>query len=234
MSNRFKFAFSILFAGSVMLSAITARADDWNKETVMTFTAPFEVPGQVLPAGTYVFKLADSDSDREIVQIFSEDQKQLLATILATAAYRLEPTDNTVVTFEERGSGSPEALHRWFYAGDTAGVEFVYAKPTEQVVAEAQQSEPTPTSVTAAPEPNTDLTVSEPQPTTTVEEEDVLLLPEATPALPAPGAPPTAHAPAATPETLPKTAGNFAAIPLIGLLLLSAGFATIRMARWQS
>ena len=40
----------------------TAMADDYNKETVVTFSQPIEVPGvnaQVLPAGTYVFVIVD-------------------------------------------------------------------------------------------------------------------------------------------------------------------------------
>jgi len=48
--------------GSV--SAPGARADEWNKKTVMTFNQPVEIPGQILPAGTYTFKLLNSPSDR--------------------------------------------------------------------------------------------------------------------------------------------------------------------------
>ena len=52
-----------------------ARADDWNRKTVVTFSGPVEIPGVhlqgwgVLPAGSYVFKILDSQSDRHIVQI---------------------------------------------------------------------------------------------------------------------------------------------------------------------
>lgn len=45
-------------------------ADAWNRKTVVTFSAPVEVPGvgaQTLPAGTYVFKIHDTASDRHIV-----------------------------------------------------------------------------------------------------------------------------------------------------------------------
>ena len=43
-----------------------AKADEWNRKTVMTFSGPVEIPGVhlkgwgVLPAGTYVFKIMDS------------------------------------------------------------------------------------------------------------------------------------------------------------------------------
>jgi hypothetical protein len=82
----------------------------------------------VLPAGTYVFKIMDSQSDRHIVQIFSKDEKTVYATILAIPNYRLKPTDKTVITFRERPAGEPEALRAWFYPGRNWGEEFVYPK----------------------------------------------------------------------------------------------------------
>jgi hypothetical protein len=101
---------------------------------VITFSGPVEIPGVhltgwgVLPAGTYVFKILDSQSDRHIVQMFSKDEKTVYATILAIPNYRLKPTDKTVVTFRERPAGEPEALRAWFYPGRNWGEEFVYPK----------------------------------------------------------------------------------------------------------
>jgi LPXTG-motif cell wall-anchored protein len=111
-----------------------AKADDFNRETVITFSGPVEIPGVhmkgwgVLPAGTYVFKIMDSQSDRHIVQIFSQDKLTVYATILAIPNYRLTPTDKTVMTFRERPAGEPEALRAWFYPGRNWGEEFVYPK----------------------------------------------------------------------------------------------------------
>jgi LPXTG-motif cell wall-anchored protein len=105
-----------------------ARADEWNKKTVMTFSQAVEIPGQILPAGTYTFVLADSPSDRHIVQIFNADGSQIIATVLAINNYRLKPTGDTVVKFVERSGDNPEALKGWFYPGDNFGQEFVYPK----------------------------------------------------------------------------------------------------------
>jgi hypothetical protein len=118
--------FATLFASSSVLPS--AKADEWNKKTVVTFNVPVEVPGKILPEGTYVFKLADGQSDREIVQIFTEDERELITTILAMRAYRLEPTGKPVITLEERPPGSPEAVKRWFYPGDNDGFQFTYPK----------------------------------------------------------------------------------------------------------
>ena len=109
----------------------SAKADDRNKVTRVTFGVPVEVPGsgaQVLPAGTYVFKIADSRSDSHIVQIFSEDQKHVFTTILSKSQHRFRPTNNTVVTLKQRAPGQPEAISAWFYPGDELGQGFVYAK----------------------------------------------------------------------------------------------------------
>ena len=109
----------------------TVNADTWDKKTIVTFSQPVEIPGvgaHVLPAGRYLFKLMDSLSDRNIVQIFNEDQTHVYATILAIPNYRLRATDKTVMTFRERAAGSPEALRAWFYPGANWGQEFVYPK----------------------------------------------------------------------------------------------------------
>jgi hypothetical protein len=106
-----------------------ARADTYNKETVFTFSQPIEIPGgKTLPSGTYVFKLLDSQADRHIVQIWNEEKTQLLATILAIPNYRLQPKDESVITFHERPGVCPVAVRAWFYPGDNFGQEFVYTK----------------------------------------------------------------------------------------------------------
>ncbi len=112
----------------VMLAVLVARADEYNKKTVVTFNGPVEIPGKALPVGTYVFKLFDSDSDRSIVQIWNKDETQLIATVLAIPDYRLTPADNPIITFEERAQGSPPAIRAWFYPGDNYGYEFVYPR----------------------------------------------------------------------------------------------------------
>lgn len=119
----------------------SAAADDWNRKTVVTFSNPVEIPGVhlagwgVLPAGTYVFKILDSQSDRHIVQIFNKDETTIYATILAVPNYRLKATDKTVITFSERPAGEPEALRAWFYPGRNWGEEFVYPKAKAMTLA---------------------------------------------------------------------------------------------------
>lgn len=121
---------SIVVLYAVVFSS-AAGAQSRSKKTSVTFSAPVEIPGvnaQVLPAGTYVFRLLDSQSDRHIVQVFNKAENHIYATILAIPNYRLKATDKTVMTFAERRAGDPQAIRAWFYPGDNWGQEFVYPK----------------------------------------------------------------------------------------------------------
>lgn len=142
--QQFKLGLSVgcmALVGAIL--APVANADDWNRKTVMTFSGPVEIPGvhltgwAVLPAGTYVFKILDSQSDRHIVQIFNKEETAIYATILAIPNYRLKATDKTVITFTERPAGEPEALRAWFYPGRNWGEEFVYPKQRATALAKA-------------------------------------------------------------------------------------------------
>jgi hypothetical protein len=132
----------ILLAGIGILGGMVQRAiaDEWDQRTTFTFSSPVEIPGQVLEAGTYVFKLADSSSDRSIVQVFSNNEKHLYGTFLAIADHRLRPAGKPIITFEERAAGSPEAVRAWFYPGQDYGHQFVYPKPKAAELAKANNT----------------------------------------------------------------------------------------------
>ena len=117
----------IICAVLVCVAAIpVAKADPWNKKTIVTLSESLEVPGTVLDPGTYIFQLADSQSNRHIVQIWTEDGQHLITTIQAVPAYRQQVSDESTFNFDERPANSPMALRTWFYPGDNTGQEFVY------------------------------------------------------------------------------------------------------------
>ena len=105
-----------------------ASADVSDKKTIVTLSAPVEIPGKVLPPGTFVFKLLDSPSNRNIVQIFDKDEQHLYATALGIPDYRAETPDKLLVQFEETPGNSPPALKSWYYPGDNYSVQFVYPR----------------------------------------------------------------------------------------------------------
>src|SRR5258708_292055 len=92
----------ILLVGLGFLAGMVPRAsaDEWDQKTIFTFSGPVEIPGQVLSAGTYVFKLADSSSNRNVVQVFSEDERHLYGTFLSIPDQRLRPAGKPIITFD--------------------------------------------------------------------------------------------------------------------------------------
>jgi hypothetical protein len=210
-----------------VLAVPTATADDWNRKTVITFSGPVEVPGvgaQILPAGTYVFKILDSQSDRHIVQIFNQEETHVFTTILAIPNYRLKTTDKTAITFRERPAGQPEALRAWFYPGHEWGEEFVYAKSRAIELAK-ESNEPvleTPIELTTAPvEALKTAPIEAVAPTG--EPIELAQVVEAPPVVAAPvvAAEPVTVAAA---DPLPNTASPLPLIGMIGLLMIGAGF----------
>jgi hypothetical protein len=207
-------------------------ADVCKKKTTVSFNNPVEIPGvgaQTLPAGTYVFKLLDSASDRNIVQIFNRDQTHVYATILAIPNFRLQSTDKTVMTFRERAAGSPEAIRAWFYPGNNWGQEFVYPKKRAIELAKVTHE-----AVLAMP---TELAEQITAPAKSADEAPVVALKEAPVTAVKPTGeevavaevverPPVQTAAVVAPERtkrMPKTASPLALLELMGLLSLGAG-----------
>jgi hypothetical protein len=162
-----------LLVGLGLLGGMISRAtaDESDQKTSFTFSGPVEIPGQVLQAGTYVFKLADSGADRDIVQVFNKDETHLYGTFLAVADERLRPAGKPIITFEEAPAGSPEAVKAWFYPGDTYGHEFVYPKTRAVGLAKANN--------TPVPSMPAELAANTTKPTTTLKEPHIVAMSQA-------------------------------------------------------
>ena len=244
-----KIKFNALWLGASM--ALTTAiltplmADEFDKETKLEFSGPVEVPGKVLAVGKYVFKIADSESDRNIVQIFSEDahgDQKFVTTIMAIPDYREDTPEKTIIQFEERPSGSPEAIHSWFYPGENTGWQFVYPKG-ERSQMSSQTTLAAPASPAATPTPAPEPTPApvvdaapalsaEPVGSVTVTEDDVAIIaqndtPELIPT-------PANDGQVFADRTLPETAGSFGLELMTGLALLSLGMAVVFASRRTS
>jgi len=221
--TRFVVAMASVGMLGVALSS-SARADEWNKKTVMTVNEPIQVPNKVLPAGTYVIKLLDSPSDRHIVQIFNADETRLQTTILAIPNYRIQPTGKTVFSFWETPPGQPKALRAWFYPGDNFGQEFAYPKSAAvQIAAVAHQPVPTTEAVQPTELKEAEVTQTQPEP----QQEVAQNIP---PPAPQEVAPDPEPAPVPAPQELPKTGSPYPLVGLIGIFSLGL-FALVRAFR---
>jgi hypothetical protein len=222
-----------LFAALGALALLPgAKADEWNQKTIFTFGGPVEIPGQILPAGTYVFKLHNSASSRHIVQVFNKREDHIFGTFLAIPDYRLQPSSEPIINFHERAAGSPVAVKGWFYPGRTYGHEFVY--PKTKAVALAQLNN------TPVPSMPTELTPDTTKPDIKMNGSEVAALDLAIVMVEKPTgeevdlaeAFPVNDTTAPTtelPETLPTTATSLPLVGLIGLLSLGTAI-TLRLA----
>jgi hypothetical protein len=236
--NRFPMI-ALLAGGALLQSPLVpvARADAWNKKTIVDFSRPVEVPGAVLQPGKYVMKLVESQSDRHIVQFSNERENKVYATVLAIPAYRLQPTGKTVITFYEMPGGQPEAMRTWFYPGDNFGQEFAYPKrraeqlmqttssnvptapvATQESTLKSRDPEPTPTepppqAIEEKPTPQPEVALNTPAPTPEPQ-------PQAEPQ-PTPTPAPVAERPA----RMPSTASEFPLAGLVGLFSILAALA---------
>lgn len=103
-----------------------AKAGEWDRQTTVTFSGAVEIPGVVLPAGTYVFRIADLTGMRNVVQVFNADQNHIYATIVGIPNQADKLSGKTRIGLEERPVGTPQAVHNWYYPGRLDGVEFKY------------------------------------------------------------------------------------------------------------
>ena len=221
-----------VFAAAIALAASTTtiNADVWNKMTKVTFSGPVQIPSAhskegvvTLPAGTYIFRLLDSPSERHIVEVTNTRGDHVYSTILAINDYRINASSKTVMYFTERQAGSPQAIKAWFYPGDNYGQRFVYPKAQATQIAAA---------------------VNQPVPSHTVEVVEKTKYVEVPVYIETPAKQETAYtaatfdkvdaidsagvdgdtvtaSPAPAPAALPKTASTLPLIGLMGLLLVA-------------
>jgi hypothetical protein len=123
----------LVLAFAIMLPV--AHADDWNQATRFTFSQPVQIPGQILPAGTYWFQLA-ATNDRHLVHILRED-RTVVATLNTVPRERYGSDAEAAITLANRGATQPQAIVAWYFIGETEGHEFLYPKQEERELARA-------------------------------------------------------------------------------------------------
>jgi hypothetical protein len=138
LMGRFK-TLSAALCAAVLVTASAAQAQGIvpDRSTIVTIDAPVSLPGIVLPAGSYLFRLADTQASRNVVQIFDKDRSKIFATLIAVSAERNQPSGEAVITFRETPANEPPALRYWYYAGEKSGQEFVYPKDQAMKIARA-------------------------------------------------------------------------------------------------
>lgn len=199
-----------------LMAPAPAPAFTYDKLAYMTFSAPVQVPGATLTAGTYRFRLANPDTSRNVLQVLSGDGTIVFAMFHTIPDVRTVLTDEPTVTFRETPAGVAPAVKTLFYGGEYHGYEFVYPKGGPNMIAEVfPQPEVTYTAnpPTPALEPAAEAAV-EPAPEPVAEHAEVTAPEAVIDAVPAPEA-----------EQLPRTATSLPTTALGGASLLVLGLA---------
>jgi hypothetical protein len=124
----------VVAALAVIASGVSAQETNVSERTFLTFSSAVEMPGLTLQPGTYVFKLADTPS-RNVVQVWDNDEKNMLGHWLFVQAERPEVTGDTVIMFRETRAGATPAVQYWYFPGEKIGKEFIYPKDQAERIA---------------------------------------------------------------------------------------------------
>lgn len=208
---------TVVLAAAILIPELKAETAPKHR-TEVNFSQPTEIPGMVLGPGSYVMKIPDPVTHRDMVGFYNPDESHVFGLVRTIPAYRLNVTSKTSITFEERANGAPEAIHKWFSPSEHWGYEFVYAKAETlpQVAESAPPPAPArpvnpPVAVAAAPQPVPTPAHSQP----------AQQLAQVTQQRPAPAPAPAAPTPA--PKELPKTASDLPLAFEAGAILMLAG-----------
>lgn len=128
--NTFNIRFRSAACAAALLAAIAAHASaqPHDKRTIFSFSGPVALPGVTLPAGQYLFRLADPATSGKVVQVLSGDGRTPYGLFFTMAAERPDPASAPEVRFMETGAGMPSAIKTWWYPGERRGFELIYPK----------------------------------------------------------------------------------------------------------
>jgi hypothetical protein len=119
--------------GAVLMVAAAGqglKADGMEQKVVLTFSSPVQIPGRVLPAGTYVFRPLAVYS--HTVVILNANESKAIATELTIPVTASHASAKGQVQFEEQAGTKIEAIRSWFVPSDTTGYEFLYGGEAAQ------------------------------------------------------------------------------------------------------
>lgn len=130
-----------VFAGALMtmwlLGASTARADEWNRRTILTIDQTMVVPGATLTPGSYTFILANPDVSRDVVYILREDGTPVTSAHVTRMQRGNDKRDLAIAVALDETSAAP-VMKGWFYPGLMDGFEFVYPHQQARQIARAE------------------------------------------------------------------------------------------------
>ena len=112
-----------------------------DRAVYFTFDQPVAIPGQTLPAGKYLFKLLDSQTNRSVVQVYNAEGTKLVTMVMTIPAQRLDMPEDPEVRFMEGPADTPPAIRTWWYPSLKTGWEFIYPRSEAMKLAAASNKD---------------------------------------------------------------------------------------------
>jgi len=109
--------YTVTVKGDVEPGVVGSSADHF-----MSFSAPIEIPGVGLPAGTYLFRFLTPS----MVQVTSPDRSKVYAMFFTTPASRSDAGDQAEMIFEREHAAAPPRIAKWSFPNGFDGVAPVY------------------------------------------------------------------------------------------------------------
>ena len=118
--------FAVVILG-VLSTASTGAVWNASRTTYFTFSGAVQIPGVTLPAGTYVFELADPNGPLDVVRVLNKDRSKVYLTAFTRfverpARGKMDPA----IVFGETPAGNPPIVKIWYPASERIGREFLY------------------------------------------------------------------------------------------------------------
>lgn len=118
-------------AVALIMLAPAAHASVGNQATMLTFSHPVRIPGhEVLPAGTYWFRVSNNMSPQNTVRIYTKNDR-FIAALFTVPTYRTALPGGTQLKFAYPGGDHAPVLLKWFYPGMHYGHAFMYSRRME-------------------------------------------------------------------------------------------------------
>ena len=225
-----------LASASVLVVLVCALASGANaftsdKRTYFTFNQPVALPGMTLPAGTYMFRIANPDTSRNVIQVANKQGTESFALLHTVQATRPDAPKDSEIRFRETAAGAPPAVGSYWYMGERTGYEFIYSKAElealnriAQPAAEVSVTE-TESSVDVPPiSESSDVVNGEGLPDVSAQAESQFAQAQS----PAPAPAPQPESQSSTRDRLPQTASPLALLLLGGIATAGFGVKLLR------
>jgi hypothetical protein len=112
---------------AVLATSSTGAFTDSRRTTYFTFSGSVQLPGVVLPAGTYIFEVANHESQGDIVRVLSRDRRKVHLMKFTRFVYRpLTGNLKATISLGESPAGTPPPVTAWYPETESRGREFIY------------------------------------------------------------------------------------------------------------